>query len=147
MRILYTSGSGIVSKLIRSVLREPVSHVAIEYKGFVVHATFWGLRVESYAKFLEKRKIEFQTRIENRPKSLFAKLAEFEGASYDVGAFLWLGLYFFLRRLGLPLPKKNLWQDSGMFLCTEWVTKFINEKQDSMITPYGLYKKLEKTNG
>jgi len=63
-------------------------------------------------------------------------------ASYDFKALLWCGLMLTLRRW-FPkwIPKQNLWQSSGMFMCTELITAILGEV-DSMITPYQLYLKL-----
>lgn len=59
---------------------------------------------------------------------------------YDFGALFYLAL-----RVLFPwLPKKNLWQTSGMFLCTEWVTEVLEGEEDSMITPYKLFLRLKE---
>jgi hypothetical protein len=70
------------------------------------------------------------------------KCKKYDKSWYDMGAGFFIGLSFLARRyLKIPLPKVNLWQSSGMFICTEWATESIGEV-DSMITPYGLYLKL-----
>jgi len=64
----------------------------------------------------------------------------YEGSMYDYGAFLYIGL-----KCLLPfLPKINLWQTTGMFLCTEWVQEVLGREIDSMITPYKLYELLSQ---
>ena len=73
-------------------------------------------------------------------------LEKYEFSLYDFGALFFLGFSFAARKyLKLPLPKSNLWQATGMFLCTEWGSEFIEGEQDSMITPYKLYQKLKST--
>jgi hypothetical protein len=66
-------------------------------------------------------------------------LAKYDGNFYDFGALFYLGL----RSLFPFLPKANLWQTTGMFLCTEWITEVVDGKENSMITPHQLYLKLK----
>ena len=63
---------------------------------------------------------------------------------YDLGALLFLGIVLFLRRiLGLRTwPKQNLWQSSGMYLCTEFVEEYLGEELDPLITPYKMFVEL-----
>ena len=56
------------------------------------------------------------------------------GHPYDFGALFYLAA----RRVCPWLPKKNLWQCSGMFLCTEWVTRYLDGAEDSMKTTVDL---------
>jgi hypothetical protein len=72
--------------------------------------------------------------------SLGKVLEDTEGRSYDYTGLLYLGLRYYAKRyLGVSLPKVNLWQISGMFTCTEFVTKVLSGKEDSLITPYQLF--------
>jgi hypothetical protein len=70
-------------------------------------------------------------------------LEKYEFSVYDLPAMLFLGLSLLVRRyLKLPLPKSNLWQSTGMFLCTEWVSVFLSQEENSMLTPWKLREKL-----
>lgn len=69
---------------------------------------------------------------------------EKEWSWYDIGALLFIGLSLLARRfLKIPLPKSNLWNTSGAFICTEWVEKALkdwNYQDDiSMYTPQKIY--------
>ena len=139
MRILFTRRS----KIIQAVLKEPVTHCAIRYDDYVIHSTYNGVRVEHVTEFIKHSKVVHEIKIRRDLHKLFLTLAKYCRANYDYGAMFYLGFYYLLRRIGLPLPKKNLWQGTGMFLCTEFITQYIDEKEDSMITPYGLYLRLK----
>lgn len=74
------------------------------------------------------------------------ELDENYGKPYDYLSLLFLGIRYTLLKI-LPskfVPKRNLWQLSGMFMCTELVTEVITKERDSMITPYKLYLKLTR---
>lgn len=159
MRILFTKSDTILSKLIRNVTEEPISHCALEFNfsscyRYVVHSNIKGLHKEPLCSFKETSEVVFA--LERKENNFFQDVNDFwklqrllekyPKAPYDFGAFLFLGASLFLRdRLNLPLPKSNLWQSSGMFLCTEWVSEFVNEKDDSMVTPYQLYLEIKDT--
>ena len=142
MHALFTRSRKPLSRLICSVLGEPVSHVALLYSEFVIHSNASGLHIETCSTFEKTNEIVYKVRVKGTPSHLFDLLAKYERSAYDVGALLWLGVSFGLRRIGIALPKVNLWQTTGMFLCTEWATKFLCGEEDSLITPYGLYRRL-----
>lgn len=158
MRILFTKGDSVLSKAIRGATGEPVSHVALSFDfgmfDFIVHANLYGLHVESSDSFLRHSEIVYSLDsteapipkdLKNKAK-LKALLAKYEFTLYDFGGLLFTGLALLARRyLKFPLPKSNLWQTTGMFECTEWVTEYLESTEDSMITPYKLYLKLKET--
>lgn len=141
MQILFTKRS----KLVASVLGEPVTHVALRWDDYVIHSNTYGVHIEPYIDFQDHNQIVYTIKVLDNLPRLLRLLAKYNNSRYDFGAFAYLGAYFLLRRVGLPLPKKNLWQSSGMFLCTEWVTQYVDDKEDSMITPYGLYLRMTKS--
>jgi hypothetical protein len=150
MKILFIRNKLPLSKLIQDVLQEPVSHVSLDFGPFVVHSDLRGVHLQWARKYKMNVEVVFQLKKlapEDDIKHLDSLLMDYEHALYDFGALLFLGLSFTLRKyLKLPLPKSNLWQSSGMFLCTEWVNKYVDGAEDSMITPYQLYLKLRNTD-
>jgi hypothetical protein len=151
MNILFTTGDTWFSKSIQAVTKEPISHCAIEFPevGLVLHSDLLGLRLVSREKFDTTHKVLFSLESPEPVMFFHPKVKEllrkFEGQPYDCGAFLFFGLSLLARRyLRIPLPKSNLWQTTGMFLCVGWCSQLIFGVEDDMITPYGLYLKLKK---
>jgi len=133
--ILFTKSNTIGSNLIRWVTDEPVSHVALRIGQSVYHSKFGrGITREPLEKFREKNVVVYRVTIYN---AYFSGIERYTGG-YDYLALLFLGLRYLLPFL----PKVNLWQVTGMYLCTEYITKLINKEEDSMITPYQLYNEL-----
>lgn len=128
-----------MSRLIMAVTDDPCSHVVIEAAGFVIHSNLLGVHAEDSAGF--KPDIVFSVPIPSSYDKLLGVFAGANGSPYDFGAMFYLGA----RKLCPWLPKKNLWQCTGMFLCTEWVTRYLDGVEDSEITPYKLYKRLLET--
>lgn len=141
MRILFTKNNSIVSRLIRRVTGEPVSHCVVDCGGWIIHSNFLGVHVELIQSFEKSSEIVFECGIPYDTQRVMSALAAHEGAMYDFGGMAYLGL----KCLFPFLPKKNLWQHTGMYLCTEWVTEILDGRPDSMITPYQLYLKLSQS--
>lgn len=139
MKLLFTVNKYPLSWLIQKVTGEPVSHVAIVYNNTVYHSSaLKGVNSQSLDSFLKTNTIVFEYELLEDPDRLISGFNRQKRAGYDWGAILYLAA-----RYMFPfLPKKNLWQSSGMYLCTEWVTAIIDETEDSMITPYKLYLRL-----
>lgn len=146
MKILWTKSDKILSVLIRKATKEPVSHCVIETHGMVIHSNLYGLHIEDALYFKKHCEVIFELELppsDLDEAKLHATLSKYEGRMYDFGALLFAGAALVLRNyFKIPLPKSNLWQSTGMFLCTEWVSKYLDGKENSMITPYGLYLKL-----
>src|SRR5690606_29383593 len=107
--------------------REPVSHVAIEvYRSFIIHSNLKGVSIDWGDNFRKSNRILFElesvTRMDHLNK--LNNLMDNVDSNYDYGALLYLGLKLLLKKVGINLPKKNLWQTTGMYMCTEWVTKY-----------------------
>ncbi len=142
MDIIFTKNDrSLFSRVIRSVTHEPVSHVALRTGPFVVHSNWKGINVTSFVKFQQQNKIIFSYPLEGSDSKLYNVL-NLEGSGYDLPALLYLGCKLALAKVGIKLPKKNLWTLSGMYICTEFVSYVIYGKEDSMITPYKLYLRL-----
>ena len=128
----------IVSWLIRRLTGEPVSHCAIEYLGTVYHSNFYGVHTEPLQSFTKGSTIVLSVDANIDPYVLADAMYQYGGSRYDFGALFYVGL-----RLMFPmLPKANLWQTTGMFMCTEWVEQVTGLPPDAMLTPYGLYNLL-----
>jgi hypothetical protein len=123
------------------VTKEPVSHCALEIGGYVIHSDFLGVRAEESSVFRGRVEVVHEVSVPDNYPLVLSKFsgARVRKAGYDLGAFVYLGLRLLLPKL---VPKKNLWQSSGMYLCTEWVTHVLDGKADSLITPYKLYLRL-----
>lgn len=135
INILFTTSETPGSQLIRAVTKEPVSHCAIQVGNYVMSAEPAGVGVMPYSLFRAHHKIKFIVPAITEQSNLDKNF----GKPYDYLGLLYLGFRYLLPSV---FPKKNLWQMSGMFMCTETITDLLFEKPDDMITPYQLYLKL-----
>lgn len=142
MDVLFTTRDSLSSKIIRTTTGEPFSHCAIEAYGFVVHSSFRGVIIEPLSKFKENNIIVDKVNVGKGNSKLLKALSDSYGKSYDVPALFYLGLKLLLKKVGISLPKKNLWQTTGMYLCTEFVTHVLDGEEDSLLTPGQLLDKL-----
>ena len=140
MEILFTTTEYPTSKLIRKLTGEDVSHCAIKVGEFVIHSNFFGVIIEPYFKFVKTNKILYSVQMPTDQRTLRLALIRNYGKMYDYGAFFYIGFRLLFPKL---LPKKNLWQNTGMFICTEFITDTLDQEEDSMITPYQLYLRLK----
>ena len=145
MRILFTCGHNPVSTAICYLTKEPMSHVAIEVEDYIIHSALLGTQIVTKKDFLDTHTVIAALPMSRyKLRSILAMLEE--DASYDFPGLLYLGLRYALKRVfGWSIPKVNLWTISGIYTCTEFVTKVISETEDSMITPYQLYLRLGGT--
>jgi hypothetical protein len=127
-----------MSRTIRAVTAEPVSHVVIATGEHYIHSNMLGVRADPISGKSIGTPL-YTIDIADDYEKLLSLFVKRSRSSYDFGAILYLAL----RRVFRFLPKKNLWQCSGMYLCTEWVTEFVDGEADSMITPYKLYLRLK----
>lgn len=136
MYILFTRNNSIVSRMIQAVTRENVSHCAIEHGGFVYHSNFLGVHIETTHHFYTNNEVMYSVETDRSVDALRDAVSEHEGKMYDFGGILYIAL-----RYWLPfLPKANLWQSTGMLMCTEWVEEVLgNGIPDAELTPYKLY--------
>jgi hypothetical protein len=145
MRILFTRSNKPGSKLIRSITEEPVSHCALLDGLYVIHSNFEGVNIVSYEQFKQDNKVIYSIIVPNSWAKMKRLMARFSDAGYDYGAFFYLGLSLVLRKwFKLPLPKANLWNSTGMFICTEFVSQYLNREGAAMLTPYQLYLEIKE---
>lgn len=138
MQVLFTRSTSILSRIIRYLTAEPVSHCAIRFEELVIHCNLLGVQIAPYREFAEKCEIIYSVEAHKELYLVFDLAYKYWEAKYDLGGLLYLGL----RCLCPWLPKANLWQNTGMFLCTEFITEFLEGEEDHMTTPYQLYKRL-----
>ncbi len=141
VEILFTTTSRLASRLIRAVTNEPMSHCAIRIGDTVLHSTFRGTTFQDKELFYKENCILATIQIPDSVLDLDNIVPSRH--YYDFGAFFYLGIKLLLSRIKINLPKKNLWQSTGMYLCTEFITNMLNSEENSTITPYKLYLKLK----
>jgi hypothetical protein len=153
IQIMFVRSPKIGSWLIRKVTGEDCSHVAIYCPEYgVFESTFSGVRQVSLDQFLNEHDVchtinyQVPSPVRHNTHMMMWRLSKLVGqkAGYDYGALVFLALRLAARKLWLPFPKKNLWQQTGMFLCVELVTKAVYGTEDSMLTPHQLYNKLQR---
>lgn len=144
--LLVKRPNNFISHLISEVTGEPESHVAIEFDcGLVMDSSATGVHIKPASYFRKKTQVlrELVPVAKIPDKIAVAISSPYWGKFYDYGALLYLAVVFSLRNyLNIPLPKKNLWHDSGMFMCTEFVSMVVDGKQDPLITPTKLGDRL-----
>jgi hypothetical protein len=142
MFIIFTKNNSLGSKLIRWVTGEPVSHVALWFPkiGFIYHSTAaHGTAFTPDKKFFRTSTVIYSTFIKLENLSF---ISDTYGKPYDFFALLYLGFKIVLKRLGWGDVGENVWNSSGMFICTELITKLVEGEADALITPYQFYLKL-----
>jgi len=100
----------------------------------------------SVEEFLNENTVIHELEIPEDREKLLKVIANPKNSPYDIGALLFCGFMLFCRKaLNLrSWPKQNLWQSSGMYMCTEFVTEFVEGKADSMATPCKLYHRIKQ---
>lgn len=144
IKVAFTTSDKLLAKLIRWATEEECSHCVLVWDDVVVHSNWKGVNVIHLTEFLNENRILHEIQVKEDLDALTRAIVQKDQSLYDVGALLFLGIVLFSRRiLGLrKWPKKNLWQSSGMYLCTEFVTEFIDGKADSLITPHKLFERM-----
>lgn len=104
-----------------------------------MHSNLYGVHIDTEEYFRKQCEVVYSVEAAYDPYKMTNLIGSKDHSSYDFGGLLYCGL----RILFPSLPKKNLWQTTGMYMCTEWVQEALGtEKIDSMITPYQLYLQL-----
>ncbi len=147
MRLLFTKSNKIGSKLICWGLNEPVSHVAMEDSGIVLHSRGSGVDFDSYTNFIKINTVVEEIELKDFTfKDLAALGDRYEGSHYDFKGlcyFIYIGAQ---RKLfDVDFPIKSRYNIPGAYLCTELVSLYLLGYEDNLITPYGLYLKLSET--
>lgn len=151
LQIVFTSSDNFVGRAIKYLTGEPYTHVALRLGQEVLHSSFKGVECISFDEFKKIRTIEATLFVSPQPPSPKPSFdgveAEYSGKPYDYKALAWLAARYWMKKFfGINLPKVNLWNVSGMYTCTEFVTEALGGEADSLITPYQLYERL-KNNG
>lgn len=153
MDTLFTIKPGApLSKMILKLTGDPVSHTAIHHQGYVYHSNYKGVNRVPLKEFTDEYIIKLclrptDERFDDMMVSrLIRRFPLLGGTLYDIPALAYMGARFFLKDVfGISIPKKNLWQVSGMYLCTEFVTDITSEEVDSELTPYQLFGKMKQS--
>ena len=145
VRALFCKSNSIVSKAIMKATGEPVSHVALLVdKHWVVHSNLRGVHVQYYTHFLQSYDVVACTFVLETSLPVQKALTSKSFKGYDLFALAWLGLRYLLKMLfGWRIPKANLWQVTGMYLCTEWVSYVLEGEEDSTTTPFQLLRRYQ----
>ena len=151
MQIIFTKSNSAVSRLIRWISNEPVSHVAIVFDGkLVFHSNLLGVHIKWYNSFKKHNEIVFEKTYDlslDKEEELYQQIInQFDEAPYDYGALLYFTyrgcLYKFF---GLPMPKNNILGSKQAFLCSEilgCLGNYVIPKPEfdlQITTPYQIY--------
>jgi hypothetical protein len=142
MKILFSKNTKPLSRLIMAVTHEPVSHCAVQVGEFIIHSTTFGPEIRTLQYFAERNTIVHEVTVPVDDAEAMKLITCTDSSFYDYPALLYLGIRYVVRLLGVSMPRANLWKLSGMYICTELVTKLLFGQADAMITPYQLYQKL-----
>lgn len=145
MEIIFTRQDGVVSRLIRKLTGETVSHVAFIYMGNVYHSNHKGATICSLTKFKEDSEIVYRLKLPRKYELCFHyQFARLEGSNYDLPAALYAGWRIFLNRyFKVGYPPVNKFNFKEAYMCTELAQKVLKIDVDSFITPHALYLKVK----
>lgn len=151
MRILFTRSTLLGGKedLITWGLNEPVSHVAIDFKGAVGHSSWsHGVDILPLSELLRTRKIIYSIDVpatDEEGKYFLDRVQENIDRKYDFRFFFWLVWRGILKKFfRIPVPDKIESEDSAAVLCSEildYLPPDIRPKYDKTraTTPFKLY--------
>jgi len=146
MLVLFTRNSSLLSRLITGITGEDVSHCALCIGDYVIHINLLGLQVQHVVDFSNQNIVIDAVPLRREILSTDRLLEGLVGngrMGYDYLGLLYLGLRYLIPAL---IPKQNLWQVSGMFLCTELVTHLLEGREASLLTPGQLAMYLKEIN-
>lgn len=149
MQLLFLRSGKVGSRLIRWILGEPVSHVAILFSpGVVVHATFSGVQMDYITNFLRTHEVVYRVDMPSGARgeldTLCELLGRYWGRGYDWGGALYLGYAHLMHRwFRRELPTKNEWDSPYKPFCAELAEAATGWTVDPMITPYELYLQVQ----
>lgn len=127
MKLLWTKSSKPLSKMIRWVSKEPCSHFAISFDDkFVFHSDLTGAHPTFFNWFMKSHEVVHTMAFDHLPletEDLIWDLVVMKfdkPRPYDWGAFMYFLVSGLAHRLfNKPMPSKNIWADSSLYLCTE----------------------------
>lgn len=144
MEIIFTKQKSFISRMIMKVTGEPVSHSAFIYMQNVYHSNHKGASICTLKKFTETSEIVYRVTLPAKYNLHFHyEFAKMEGSTYDLPAALYAGWRIFLNRyFKVKMPETNKFNFKNAYICTELAQRILKIEVDSMLTPYGLYKKV-----
>jgi len=126
IRAMWVKSNLPLSRLIMWAFNEPCSHFSISFDDdYVIHSDLLGTESPIYSWFMKQHIVVHQIAFNVSTGVQAEVLNELHKKfplprSYDFGAFLyfaWRAVLF--KFLGLPLPKKNIWNKKNRYMCEE----------------------------
>lgn len=153
MRLIWTKSNLPLSKMIRWLLDEPVSHFGIVFdNGIVFHSNLLGVHLDWYKHFETTcdivYNIEMSLSLQEEELIYLNILNKYTGKPYDFKALFYFAYRALLLKLfNKGLPTKNEWEDSGALLCTELagvlpssiLPNSVSQEDLAIISPFKLY--------
>lgn len=120
------------------------SHTALLINGRWVHeATGAGVNVISYEKWSQIHQEVGRVPLAAREYQEIAdQFRLIRGKKYDYMGVFFLGLCVIPTFIGLPLPKKNLWESKNKYFCCE-VLGYLTDMYYGMSCPNQIFEKLQ----
>jgi hypothetical protein len=145
MKLIFTRSNSFLSRMIRFLTGEPVSHVAFVVDDFIIHSTLFGPEIRTLQWAEAHYEVLFEKPVpESSRARILSVMTNYDSHSYDFTGLLYLGIRYAMKKyLRLSLPKANLWQVSGMLTCVEFATVAVDAHEESMLTPFGLCARLK----
>lgn len=146
LKALFTTEDHGIAPLIKWATGEDCSHCALQWDDLIIHSNWKGVNITTLQEFLKENTIVHSVDLPEDHDKIVNAITSNIGHLYDTGALLFCGIVLFCRKaLGMKnWPKVNLWQSSGMYLCTEFVSQYVYGEADSLITPYKLYERMSQ---
>ena len=151
MIILFTRNDNLSSKIVRFVVGEDVSHVALQIGPFVVHSDLFGIKVEHGVHYLQKNQVVRKLIFKNTV-CIDDIVNKHWDKKYDFKGMLYLGWRAMLKKIfRIPFPDTNRFGKDNAYMCTE-VLEFVRYDRIAealegvnldTVTPHQLYKILE----
>ena len=154
MKIIFTRSSLILSRIIRFLSGEPVSHMAIVFDDkLLFQSNLLGVKLSWFATFKRHSEIvytlDYDLGLLDQEQIYQSIITNFDGKDYDYGAFLyfmWRGIL--LKLFKTPLPKRNAWGSPDRYLCDELVHVLPEplriDSDVDLMTPYQVYLELKR---
>lgn len=145
IQIVFSKNNSCLSKVIRWLSNEPVSHVAIIFdQKIAFHSNLYGTHPNWFCSFLKKNEIVYAITLNmtlEQEEEIYLKIPQYDGKWYDFGALFYMLYRGILHKLfNTPIPQTNIFGKEDQFLCVE-LAQILDphlEKLD-VITPYQLY--------
>lgn len=152
--IVWTKSDLPISRLIRFLARESVSHMAIVIDNKIVfHSNFYGAHLKWLTSFLKRSEVVYELSLDltfDEEERIYQRLIhQFDEQPYDWGAIAyWFYAMLRHRITGWALPKSNPWGSDRGFLCVELAECLdvlgLDLSDLDMVTPEALYFTLKE---